>query len=365
MRGKFQKIAVIFGSFVLASIVPVFAGPTSTNYELRQYSFGPGGSDEASSSSSNFKLYGTIGETEGGTGTSTNFTVGQGFNYTLQAHVPPAPDVTNPDSSYNKLKLIITQSADDTAQTQYASAISPDNFASTTHYIQNDGTVGSTLGNEDWQTYTNWGGASGINIVGLSAGTTYTVKVMSRQGSFTQTGFGPTVQSSTTNPTLNFDIDVAATDTESLPPYSLDIGILTPGNITTPSSKVWVDIDTNLSGGAMIYVSGSNNGLFSTSAGYTINSVTSNLVSLDEGYGLRGTFVDQTSGGPMQVTAPFNGVGNNVGGTGTEPKLIFDSNSQGVTGGRTSFEIQAKASQLTKAGEDYNDILTIIVAASY
>lgn len=340
----------------------VLAGPTSINYELKDYTFGGSGTQD--SDSTNYSIFGVAGETEFGKPGSTNYKAGAGLIYTLQANVPPVPTFTNPASYYNMLKIVINTGGNPT-DAKFAIAISTDNFATDTKYVQNDNTVGATLGLEDWQTYSGWGGASGINIIGLSPSTTYTVKVTAKQGNYTETGFGPTTQASTVNASLSFDIDVSSTDTETDPPFTVAIGELTPAMVITATNKVWVDVDTNGTGGASIYVYGANNGLKSTNTNYTITAVSNNLAAISEGYGARGSTVSQTSGGPMRKVAPFDGLADNVGILDSQKRIMFDSTNQPVTAGRSSFEIKAKAGAVAKAASDYADTLTVIASATF
>lgn len=357
-------LSLVLGFFLFAFSIAI-AGPTSTNYELKEYAFGTGGTDQNGSSSANYKLFGIIGEQDTGMQGSANYRIGNGLNFTLQAHVPPAPTFTNPGgTSYNRLHIIINPGPNP-SDTKFAIAISNDNFASNVQYLQDDATLGSSVGVEDWQTYTEWGSGTGITIGGLTPGTTYTAKVMAQQGNFTQTGFGPTAQASTVFSSLTFDIDIALTDTETAPPYAINLGALSTSAVTVSSNKVWVDIDTNATGGGMVYIKDANNGLHSLTNDYRINAVTNDLISLSEGYGMRGSYVGQTSGGPLTIQAPFNGSGNAVGSPTTTYQVLFDSSNQPITDGRGAFEIQAKASMLTKAGDDYTDIITLLVTAGF
>lgn len=363
------KYAHIFSYLLITTLVFNFAfpriaqaDPASSNYQLKDYGFGSGGT--ATSTSSNYNIFGISGETSGDTSASSSYKTLQGLVGTLQANVPPAPTFTNPDHYYNKLKLVLDTGSNSSDAT-YAIAISTDNFSSDTKYVQSDNTVGAVLGSEDWQTYTAWGSGSGIYIIGLTPGTTYTVKVEAERGNFTQTGFGPTAQASTDNPSLTFDIDVAPTDTETAAPYSLNIGDLTAGSVITASDKVWVDVDTNGSAGAIVYVQGTNGGLASTDASYTISSVSGNLASSTEGYGAQGSSVAESAGGPLEITSPYNGSSDTVGPLDTTRRIIFDSSGSAITSGRGSFAIKAKASAVTKSASDYNDILTLIASASF
>lgn len=363
IKRKFTiKIALTTLVFVFSGSHVVFAGPTSTNYELKDFAFGSGGTE--GSSSNNYNIFGISGETSGDKASSTTYKAGQGLVSTIQANVPPAPTFTNPANYYNKLKLIVNNGGNPSDAT-FAIAISSDNFSSDTRYVQSDTTVGSTLGSEDWQTFSTWGGASGFTIIGLLPGTTYTVKLMAERGNFTQTGFGPTAQATTDNPSLSFDIDVSSIDEETAAPYSLSIGSLTAGSVITAPDKIWADIDTNGTAGATLYVQGTNNGLNSSSASYTIASSSTDLSSANEGYGAQGSTTAQLSGGPLEIVSPYNGSSQSVGLLDTNRRIIFDSTASPVFEGRVSFAIKAKASAVTLPASDYNDTLTLIASASF
>lgn len=90
--------------------------------------------------------------------------------YTL-ANVPSAPTVSA--VSADKLKVAINVNSNP-ASTKFA--IYNDTLS---QYIQADGSSGA---GEVWQDYATWGGASGIDNVGLSSSTTYSYKVKARNG---------------------------------------------------------------------------------------------------------------------------------------------------------------------------------------
>jgi hypothetical protein len=357
---------LILGIFLAEQIwLPTlaFAGPLSSSFELKEYSFGSGGTSNSTSGS--FSLFGTAGDVDGGKLSSATFKSGNGLTFEMTANVPPAPTFTNPSSYYNKLKIVLNQGGN-AADAKYAIAISSDNFVADTKYVQSDNTVGATLGTEDWQTYTTWGGGTGVNIIGLAINTTYTVKVSAKKGNFTQSPYGPTAQAATIGPTMTFDIDVSSTDSETAAPYSVSIGNLTPATVVTSTNKIWVDLSTNGTSGGTIYVNGSNNGLTSSRASYTISAVSNDLSSaITQGYGARSSSTNQSSGGPIQAIAPYNGASNNVGLLDTSKRVIFDSTNQPVVSGRASFELKAKASSTTPAATDYSDTLTIIASSGF
>lgn len=339
----------------------LFAFPASTNYQLKDFGYGGGG--VANGTSSNYAIEGIAGEQNATTLNGTLYDLGPGLQYTNQANVPPAPTFTNPSNFYNKLKLTL-DSGGNPSDTLFAITISTDDFVSDNRYVQSDNTVGASLGLEDYQTYSAWGGASGFNIVGLVASTTYKVKVKAWQGKFTETGYGPWASAATVGQRLTFDIDVAATDIDTNPPFTTNFGDLIAGTVTDSPQKIWVDFDTNGENGGRVYVVASNAGLASSRAGYTIGAVTGNLTSLSEGFGAQGSTATQTSGSVFSIVPAYSLASHNVATTDTTVREIFTVSGP-VAGGRGSFLLKAKSSAVTPAASDYSEVLTVLASASF
>ncbi len=337
----------------------VLAGPQSTSYEIKSYNFGSGGTQD--NNSANYTLFGTSGETSNNGIDSTNYTFNGGLTYTFTTNVPAAPTFSNPSNYYNKLQLIVNTSSNP-ADTKYALAVSTDNFVSNIKYVQADNTLGT---NPVWQTYLSWGGASGIYVLGLTTGTTYYAKVSAMQGTYTQSPFSSVSSTSTSNSTLSFDIDVATTDTETAAPYTLDIGQLSVGSVTTAAKKIWIDVDTNAQGGAYVYTSADNNGLRSASLSYTIPSSSTDLSTAQQGFGIQSSSTTQSSGGPLTPLSPYNGASENVGILDTTIRELFSTSGNPITGGRASLLIKAKASSTTPASTDYSDTVTLITSGTF
>lgn len=358
ITGIFVLTYFLFTNFYSLAI----AGPASNSYELIEYGFGAGGS--ASSSSTNYSINGVLGESDTGKSNSGVYSVGSGLNFTHQANTPPAPTFTNPANYYNKLKIILN-SGSNPSDAEFAISISSDAFVSDTKYVQNDHTIAAQLNDDDWQSYTAWGGASGFEIIGLTPGTTYTVKVAARQGWYTQSGYGPTATAATDNPSITFDIDVSSIDTETSPPYTLDFGTVSLAAVNTASSKIWLDIATNAESGGYMYIYGQNNGLLSTNTAYTISSVTGNLASLGEGFGIQNNSATQSSGGPLSPLSPYNGASDNVGIVNTTIREIYSTSQSPIIGGRGSILLKMKPSSTTPSSNDYSDTLTIIASGTF
>jgi hypothetical protein len=337
------------------------AMPASNNYELHNYDYGSGGT--SNSSSANYSLNGSTGQAAANTrSSSTSYELGAGNNNTQQAYVPAAPSFTNPDNYYDKLHFVINPGTNP-SDTEYSIAISTDNFA-TTQYVQNDNTVGPTRGIEDYQTYAAWGGAIGQVVTGLLPNTTYAIKVNAIQGSFTETEYGPAATAATVPPSITFDIDVAPTDTETNPPFTVSFGSLLPATTVTAPNKIWIDLDTNADSGAKVYVRSVYAGLHSQARNYTIASAAADLSSANSGYGAQGNSTRQGAGGPLSISSPFNVTGQNVAALTTSLQEVFSSPSP-VTAGRGSFALLAKAAALTPASNDYQDTVAVVAAATF
>lgn len=357
------SISIYLVILLFFPIISAFAQPASTNYQLTDYGFGAGGSID--SSSTNYSLFGTLGQVDIESLSSTNFGIGAGLEFTINANVPPAPTFTNPSSYHNRLNLVLDAGGNPT-DNEFAIQISTDNFSSDIRYVQNDDTVGASLGVEDWQTYADWGGGSGFDVIGLDPDTTYQVRAAARRSQyFTQSAWGPSASASTDPLTIVFDIDVASTDTETGAPYSVSLGDLSAGSVTTASDRVWLDLTTNAESGGFIYIYSTNGGLNSSTTSYTITSATGDLSALSEGFGIRSNSVAQSSGGPLAAQSPYNVSADNVGVTDTTIRNIYTSSGNPISGGRASFLLKAKASSITPSSSDYTETLTIIASASF
>lgn len=341
-------------------VLMLFVIPASTNYKMNASSFGGGG---GVSGSTTYDMRALAGEVSGERQSGTTYDGLLGLSFVEMSHTPTAPTVSNDSSYYNKLKVIIN-TANNPSDTKYAIAISDDSFA-TTQYVQSDNTVSSVLGTEDWQSYIDWGGATGEFVVGLDANTTYSFKVSAMQGSFTQGPFGPVASVATSAITLSFDIDVSAIDEETAAPYAVAMGSLTPNSVITAADAIWVDLATNAANGGTVYVVGGSGGLYSASAGYTISGVSANLSSTAEGFGLRSDSVTQSAGGPLAAVSPYNGASDNVGQVATTANPVFTTTGAPITGARASVAVKAKAKSITPSASDYSETVTFIATANF
>ncbi len=345
-------IQLIFGGLFIGVM------PTSVNYSLNSYGFGSGGT--AGSSSANYSLNATSGE-QTGTASSANYSLGAGEKYTKQANVPTITLVNNA-RWYNKLLMTIGPQ-NNPSDALFSITISSDNFV-TKQYVKADHTIGPSLTFADYQTYTNWGGAAGVYIIGLQDSSTYSVKATAYRGNFTESGFGPAASANTSPPLLTFAIDVAPTDITTTPPYQINLGDLLATTVVSSTDRVWTTLDTNAESGGTVYVSGQNSGLKSINANYTIASTSGDLAGQSEGFGSQVASVAQSTGGPLTATAPYAGSGNIIGVTDAQIRGILGSAAP-IVSGRGSFLLKAKSAALTPSSSDYSEILSVIASASF
>jgi hypothetical protein len=333
--------------------------PATSNYKLNSYGFGSGGT--AKSQTATYSLEGATGEFTGAPGSTVTGSTKPGYTQTQQANVPKLASLDNNGGQYyNKLRFIIDTQGNP-SDAKYMLAVSTDNFATNTQYVQPDGTLTPTLTTANYQTYATWGGASGSLMIGLQPSTTYSVKLRATQGAFTESAYGPVVSQATAAPSLTFSL---VTSSQPTPPFSVELGTLSSGSVATTAQTINTSLSTNGTTGANVYIAGKNGGLKSTATGYQINAVSSDLTSLSEGFGAQNSSVSQTSGGPYTVTSPYNGSGNIVGMIEASSRSLYTS-SNPVTGGSGVLVLKAKSASMNVAATDYQEILTFVAAGNF
>ncbi|MBI4281426.1 hypothetical protein HY625_01255, partial [Candidatus Uhrbacteria bacterium] len=179
----------------------------------------------------------------------SSFTANQS-KYTA-ANVPGSPSVTSPTAT--TLKIIVNQNSNPTGtapagDTEYALVASTDNFGTDTRFVQTNGTLSVAA---VWKTYSQWGGASGITVTGLTTEQSYSFKVKARNGDALETSYGsPTSAYTSANAASNFHassatatavtvtVDRFTNDTVGQAGYYFSRGAFTSGWITANS---WTD----------------------------------------------------------------------------------------------------------------------------
>ena len=352
-------VLTIFFSLVLPPSIQ--AEMESPNYRIEGEEVAPAGQAEASS---NYSVWETIGHWVSDTLQGINYMVKGGPVEQIQANVPGQPAFTNEAQWYNKLKFIINNGENPTDAT-LAIAITDDDWV-TIRYIQADDTIGDSM---VWQTYTNWGGASGEIVTGLAPGTAYKIKVKAERGDFTESAFGPEAQAQTVEAQITFDLDTGPTHGDSDAPYNIDLGGLNFSSITTAGDRIYLDLETNAEEGAVIQIKDANNGLKSAASDpdYTIQSASEELQvsqNTNDGYGLQnGSW--SASSGSWTESGTFDLSGNNVGEVSTAWNELANTTSDPIFGGSGEIYILAVAAKATPAEDDYSDTVTFRATATF
>lgn len=205
MRNKTEKYTTLYTALViLATIIlnpqVVFALVLqSGNYQIENPSFSTGGGNR---NSATYRAQDATG-TASGTSNSTNYQVQSGAIPPIFPGVPGVPTLTNTGSTlYANLDFVIATGGN-ASDTQFAIAISSDNFTTTT-FVKADDTI--TSATEVWQDYAGWGSGSGERLIGLAPNTTYKIKVKARLGPNNESGYSNIASATTSNPSLTMTV---------------------------------------------------------------------------------------------------------------------------------------------------------------
>jgi len=333
---------VIYSLFSEIILVALADEVESTNFIIRgdNLSAGAGTGD-----STNFGMTGDVNPFSD-LADSTNFRQELGYNPRIQAITPVAPLLSNTTGNYYDRLLLTVNPSGNPSDTLFAIAVSDDDFV-TYQYVQNDNTLGPTLGIEDYQTYTAWGGASGFLVLGLNQNYDYKARVKALNGDFTETGYGPeSAEASTVVPFVTLEVS----DTE------VHFGTLS-ASVVSETSSVTITVNTNGEGGYQTYLNGtgdtSNGGLYDGAANLILSQTTL-LSAGTEGYGAQG------SAGVATVDAKYDVSGDNVGSIDITNSSL-SSNTAPVTDEDTDVLFKSAMSSTTTAGE-YTDTVYFTVS---
>lgn len=390
---KFFTLFVAGGFLTAILIQPVIAEDLdSTTFRILDFSFGDVGSIE--SSSNNELLLSGAEFTRDTRFLSSNYALGTGVANTWKASVPivecfetvtdGSTSCSDPDIAagmvqicgaggcYNRARFEIDGS-DNPSDTLYSAQITTDPSWNTFDFIDASTFLIEPLGNHDindYQTETYWESTvSSFNIFNLDPNTTYYIRLTALHGDFTETEPGPSITATTAYPQISVDIDIAdsgGTATETAFPYSVSLGTLTVGLVSTAQDLIWLDLDTNLNGGAETFVRSVNDGLFSSTASFTLNSNNADLSSVS-GFGLQNNSVTETYLGSLAAFGDFTSGGENVGGVPQilYSKQILNTSQAPIYAGRASFFIKARPSESAPSAADYTDTFIFTVAGDY
>lgn len=294
---------------------------------------------------------------------------------------------------YNRAKLEIDDQSNP-IDTLYLVKIT-DISNSNTYYLQSDHTISATYdindfldqctiegkdddstscddaGDQNWDT-----DLQRYNIFGLTDNTQYEISVSALHGDFNGTPFSPVSTATTEATSLTFDIDISNIDEETSAPYDVALGDLIPGTVTTAINQIWVNLGTNASNGANVYIRDTNSKLYSSSTQEEIPSESEDL-SLDlnsnGGYGVKivTSETNQSALGPLQEASGYSTISvHEVGALTASNSLIFftdttGSNSGPIAGGRGSIYIKALSINIDSASQDFTDNIIFIAVSNF
>lgn len=192
--------------------------------------------------------------------------------------------------------------------------------------------------------------------------------------------------------TMVFDLDVGvATGADtSVTPYTVDLGTLSSGSVSSSGdgtiNMIGVDLSSNATGGTVVTVRNTNGaaGLVSASTpSDAIEVATGVFAGGSEQYNicvhrvfattgnLRATAFDadtlSSTGGTPDLSTTCDADTHNVGSTAlsTTPTSILDTNSLPVDTARAEIFVKASVSTTTPAHLDYTDTLTFIATGTF
>ncbi|MBN1584825.1 hypothetical protein JW899_00445 [Candidatus Uhrbacteria bacterium] len=180
------------------------------------------------------------------------------------------------------------------------------------------------------------------------------------------------------DPTMTFDLDVATSSSETGAEYEIDFGDIdhgTPEASDNSSYKsVWIDLETNASGGAVVTVKSLNAAMKSTSTGDQWVSSTNALSTTAERYGIcvdgtiNGTLRDSatfTAQSPYNTGALCDGTTNTSVGALQQTSQSLLSATGPLESGRAQVRVGMSVASDTPAHPDYTDTLTFLATATY
>lgn len=383
-------------AMVLLPSTPLYAEELdSTNYKLIGVTTSSGSSI---TSTSDYSLLMSIGEISANPRTySTNYQINSDPAANFVAAIPSIQCLettsTNTTTSctkyttgmnavcgkngcYDRARIEIEPNGNPT-DTLYSIQISTDNFVGDINCIDASSSKPKNINSctiNDFRTEANWEQGNS-NITGLIANTQYYVRITALQGDFTQSEYSQISTVNTGLGSLSFDIDIAnsnGTTAETGTPYSISFTgteKLIAGAAPTISSKlIWLDLESSALGGTSIIVSGKNGGLYSTTTGEKIPSVTGNLTTM-EGYGLRSNYItsDTSSGNYSTLSANTSYTSTDtttVGEVPTNGRVVYTSTGP-IVAGRMGLTVVAKANTTRAAADDYTEKITFTILPIY
>lgn len=362
-----NKIIILAVLLLLTVPVAVLAQTlNSANYQVEDSTFDGGGE---SSNSANYRSYDSIGGVETGESNSANYKTVPGFEPGAYPGIPGTPTLTNTGGTlYNSLDFVMATGNGQQTDTNYAIAISSDNFT-TTYFIQTDDTVGTT---EAWQSYSGWNSGTGERVTGLLPSTTYKIKVKARYGADSESGYSTEASATTAAPSLvvsiagvNSGVTVGGlVTTVTSTATGMGFGSLTVGDGSPNIAAQTITVTTNATGGYTSTVQ-QNNDLTSDNSDTiaTVSGTNASPAAFGTGvtmgrFGYHTTDTSLCSG----TTGRFN-VNDTYAALSTTPYEVACSLTT-ASSEQTSLVYKLVIGTLQEAG-NYQNVITYITTATY
>ena len=280
------------------------------------------------------------------------------------------------DGCYDKARFEI-ESNGNPSDTLYSIEISTDNFISDIQYIDGSTFRPETVTNHDindFRTEAVWE-AETFNLQGLASDTQYYLRIVALHGDFTQSDPSISANATTTSGSITFDIDIATNtgiDTESSPPYSISFSgtyqLISGSAAITAPNLIWLDMESNSTGGIAILQKGINGGLKSPTTLETISSANANLDNVESGFGLQNFYIAYDDSSPyygdLTTTTNYSGSINNVGIIDTVNSKIYDGDGP-IVNGRAGIKIIAKPGTNKTSSNDYTENISFVIVPRY
>jgi len=276
---------------------------------------------------------------------------------------------------YDKARFEIIEYSNP-SDTLYTIAISTDNFVNDVQYIDGSTFRPEAVANHDindFRSKTDWE-TEVFNIQGLIANTTYYIRISALQGDFTQSDYSLASSTTTGVGSISFDIDIAPSSgitTETGAPYTIAFSgaddLMAGAAATTAPNLIWLDINSNSSGGVAIVQFGKNGGLYSSTTTQTIASGNGDLDATTEGFGLQSYYIDNDTSaylGNLTAMTNYSGSLNTVGAVSTTANKIYDGDGP-IQNGRVGMNLIAKASTSNTPATDYSEEIYFVIVPRY
>lgn len=410
-----KLVITIFLALLVALPINVNAqNLNSTNYTLLAPSID---SSVGIVDSTNYSILGGTSPVDDFTTSSTNYRFKGGTASFIEAYVPsvtcfetstnsgttnctgiPGADgmrgVCSTPGCYNRAKLEINAN-NNPLDVKYSIQIATNSlFTTGVQYITGANRLPkSTLALSDFLYKCEWEGTISVgycaaanttyqkyNILGLTPGTLYYVRVAALKGTatngtFSQSEWGPSATATTENTSITFDIDITTNIVNpSTPPYNLNSVNIVPEATSTSSEYIVFKITSNALNGTRTLIKSANANLTHISLADTIASYTGDLDSVANGFGIRNdsTTNSQTNSGNLGTitvsSTPTDytdtGAANKVGGVPTTLTQLFNSNNLPILNGVSAYKLKVKADFSKRAGI-YTETFSVVPFGIY